>query len=65
LTTVGHVLSRPFSEPTSPSAILIDLAILLGAAAMVTVVWLEVGGGVSRWRLGELLDLARRGRSAE
>jgi hypothetical protein len=65
LTTVGHVLSRPFSEPTSPSAILIDLAILLGGAALLTVVWLEVGGGVSRWRLGELLDLARRGRSAE
>lgn len=65
LTTVGHVLSRPFSEPTSSSAILIDLAILLGIGAMGVAVWLEMGGGLDRQRLVDLLDMARRGRNAD
>lgn len=65
LTTVGHVLSRPFKAPTSSSALLVDLCILFGVSVLGLAVWLELGGGWDRQRVADLVDMARRGRSTD
>jgi DNA polymerase-3 subunit gamma/tau len=69
LQTVGHALSRPFEEPTSKSALLVDLGVLLAALAIGLAFWLELGGGTEsaywyRRRLTGMLDWGRRGRNA-
>jgi hypothetical protein len=65
LTTVGHVLSRPFKAPTSSSALLIDLCILFGVGVLGLAIWLELGGGWDRRRLADLVYMARRGRGTD
>lgn len=67
ITTVGHVLSRPFVAPTSSSGLLVALCFFFVAVAIAAVFWFELGGGTevsywSRTRLAGLLDLARRRR---
>jgi hypothetical protein len=69
LQTVGHALSRPFEEPTSTSALVAYLCLLLGALIIGVGFWFEIGGSPERayWYRRKLIDtlgLGRRGRNA-
>jgi hypothetical protein len=65
LTKVGHVLTKPFTAPTSSSALLLDLSVLFIVLSIAATFWLELGGvsDVTYWgrRLGDLLGRRNAG----